>query len=87
MNKKIIFLKKNKRRERKKKKKKRFTTYNHTRCTGDYIGPRKSPSNIDKKLISYITRRDAFTMKTGPGAGLWISSKGLGEPGGEGSFC
>lgn len=64
----MIFLKKE--REREKKKKICFTTYNHTLCTEDYIGLRTSRSNIDKKLISYNTRRDAlFTMGTGLGLG------------------
>lgn len=42
----------------------------HT-CTEDYIGLQTSRSNIDKKLISYNTRRDAlFTMETGPVMGI-----------------
>lgn len=61
----MIFLKK-----RKRKKNLFYNIQPHT-CTEDYIGLQTSRSNIDKKLISYNTRRDAlFTMETGPVMGI-----------------
>lgn len=55
-----MFFKK-KERERREEKKTR-TTNDHTLSTEDYIGLQTSRSNIDKKLISYNTRRDTLSV-------------------------
>lgn len=87
---KILLIKERKReQERGREKKKSFTTYDHTLCTEDYIGLRTSRSNIEKKLISYNTRRDAwFTMERGRGGrgleqqeGSWGARRGRGRTG------